>query len=202
MISLITIFSPPRGMRTIPMRGEHSAEPAWAPADWFGTADWVGCDASPVDYDYGGTVTYQDNNVYVEGQPVGSAAQYYDQASTLATSGAGKQDDQSKWMSLGVFSVAQGNQTDPTMIFQLAVNRQGVIRGNYFNTVTQTTLPVHGAVDKKTQRVAWTVGDNKSTVFDTGLINLTEDQAPILVHMGKDRTQQWLMVRVQGKDAT
>ena len=68
--------------------------------------------------------------------------------------------------------------------FQLAVNKQGAIRGNCYNTVTQTTLPVQGAVDKSTQRVAWTVGDNTTTVFDTGLDNLTKDQAPTLVHVG------------------
>ena len=44
---------------------------------------------------------------------------------------------------------------------------------------------------------AWTVGDNKNTVFETGLVNLTKDQAPVLVHYGKDRTQQWLLVRVE-----
>ena len=154
----------------------------------------------PEDYDYGSTVTYQGNTVYVEGQPVGSPAQYYDQASSLAVSGAGKQDDQSQWMSLGVFALVQGTQTDPTMIFQLAVSRQGIIRGTCFNNLMNTTLPVHGAVDKKTQRVAWTVGDNKKTVFDTGLYNLTKDQAPALVHYGKGRTQEWLLVRLKNKD--
>lgn len=172
---------------------------AWTPADWSSAADWVGCDSTPEDYDYGSTVLYQGGNVYVEGQPVGSDAQYYDQAGSLAASGDPKQDDQAEWLSLGVFGMVQGQQTDPTMIFQLAVNHQGVIRGNFYNTITDATLPVHGAVDKKTQRVAWTMGDNKSTVIETGLSNLTKDQAPVLVHFGKDRTQDWLMVRLKGK---
>jgi len=55
-------------------------------------------------------------------------------------------------------------------------------------------------VDKKTQRAAWTVGDNKNTVYDTGIYNLTKDEAPLLVHTGKDETQQWLMVRITQKD--
>ena len=84
------------------------------------------------------------------------------------------------------------------MIFQLAVNHQGIVRGNFYNTVTDTTLPVHGAVDKKTQRVSWTMGDNKSTVIDTGLANLTKDEGPALMHIGKDRTQEWLLVRLKG----
>jgi hypothetical protein len=173
---------------------------AWATATWASAADWVGCDSTPVDYDYGTTVLYQGSNVYVEGQPVGSSSQYYDQASSLAASTAATQDDQSQWLSLGVFGMVQGDQTDPTMIFQLAVNHEGIIRGNFLNTITNTNLPVHGAVDKKTQRAAWTAGDNKDTVFDTGLYNLTKDEAPTLVHLGKDSTQEWLMVRLKNKD--
>ena len=171
----------------------------WAPASWSSAADWVGCDFLPEDYDYGSTVLYQGGNVYVEGQPAGSAAQYYDQAGSLAASGDAKQEDQADWLSLGVFGMVQGQQTDPTMIFQLAVNHQGIIRGNFHNTMTDTTLPVHGAVDKKTQRVAWTMGDNKSTIIDTGLANLTKDEGPALVHFGKDKTQEWLLVRLNGK---
>jgi hypothetical protein len=177
------------------------AASTWAPASWSSAADWVGCDLLPEDYDYGSTVLYQGGNVYVEGQPAGSEAQYYDQAGSLAASGDTKQEDQADWLSLGVFGMVQGQQTDPTMIFQLAVNHQGIIRGNFYNTMTDTTLPVHGAVDKKTQRVSWTMGDNKSTIIDTGLANLTKDEGPALVHIGKDKTQEWLLVRLKGKSA-
>jgi hypothetical protein len=52
-------------------------------------------------------------------------------------------------------------------------------------------------VDKKTQRAAWTVGENKTTVYDTGVSNLTKDEAPVLIHIGKDKTQQWLLVRLK-----
>ena len=110
-----------------------------------------------------------------------------------------RQDDQAGWLPLGVFGMVQGQQTDPTMIFQLAVNQRGIVRGNFYSTITDTTLPVHGAVDKKTQRVAWTMGDNKSTVVDTGLANLTKDEGPALLHFGKDRTEEWLLVRLKGK---
>jgi hypothetical protein len=173
------------------------AASAWAPATWYGVADWLGCDSIPQDYDYGSTVLYEGDNVYMEGQPVGTPAQYYDQATSLAATGASDQGAQDQWMPLGVFGLAQGDQTDPTMIFQLAVNRQGIIKGNCVNTPTQTTLPVQGAVDKKTQKVAWTVGDNKTTVYESGLYNLTEDESSALVHTGKDKTQECLMVRMK-----
>jgi len=47
------------------------------------------------------------------------------------------------------------------------------------------------------QRVAFTVGDNKDTVVETGLYNLTKDEAPVLIHKGKDATEQWLLVRLK-----
>jgi uncharacterized protein (TIGR03000 family) len=56
-------------------------------------------------------------------------------------------------------------------------------------------------VDKKTQRASWVVGDQKATVYDTGLVNLTKDQSPLLIHFWKERTQQWLLVRVKESDA-
>ena len=51
-------------------------------------------------------------------------------------------------------------------------------------------------MDKKTQRAAWTIGDNKDNVMETGIYNLTKDEAPMLVHFGKDKTEQWLLVRM------
>ena len=80
--------------------------------------------------------------------------------------------------------MVQSQQTDPAMIFQLAGNHEGIVRGSFYSTITGTTLPVHGAVDRKTQRVAWTMGDNKSTVIDTGLANLKKDASSLLC-MGK-----------------
>ena len=43
------------------------------------------------------------------------------------------------------------------------------------------TQQVQGSVDKTTQRVAFTIGSNKDMVIETGLYNLTKDQATALV---------------------
>jgi hypothetical protein len=82
-------------------------------------------------------------------------------------------------------------------LFQLAVNKSGVIRGNYYNALSDTTLPVYGSVDKQTQRAAWTVDDRKEPVFEAGIANLTRPQTTMLVHYGKDRTQQWTLLRIE-----
>jgi hypothetical protein len=52
-------------------------------------------------------------------------------------------------------------------------------------------------VDKKNQRAAWTIGKTKDRVFEAGLYNLTQSEAPVLVHFGTEKTQQWLLVRVE-----
>ena len=82
-------------------------------------------------------------------------------------------------------------------VFQLAVNKDGVIRGNYYNAIADTTEPVYGSVDKKTQRAAWTVGERKTPVYEAGIANLTKDETTMLVHFAKDNSQQFTLVRIQ-----
>jgi hypothetical protein len=52
-------------------------------------------------------------------------------------------------------------------------------------------------VDKSSQRAAWAVSDGaKEIVMEAGIFNLTEPQTSVLVHWGKEKTQTWLMVRM------
>ena len=172
---------------------------AWRPATWKSVGAWMSYyPSAPVYYDYGNTVTYQDNSVYVNGQEAGTSEQYYDQAHSLATTGA--QADapaNGDWLPLGVFALTKSDTTKSDVTIQLAVNKQGVIRGNYTDTATNKNQVVQGSVDKKTQRVAFTVGDNTTNVVETGLYNLTKDEAPCVIHFGADRTEQWLLVRLK-----
>ncbi len=101
----------------------------------------------------------------------------------------------------GVFALTKSGHTKSDVTIQLAVDRQGIIRGNYTNTATDKTQLVQDSVDKQTQRVAITVGDNTTNIVETGLYNLTKDEAPMLIHFGKDRAEQWLLVRLENQDA-
>ncbi len=176
-----------------------AAGAAWNAAAWPAVGAWCGWGASvqPFDYEYGNNITYQGDEVYYGAQPAATADEYYQQASTLAESAPAADPKSADWMPLGVFSLVQGDQTDSASMFQLALNKSGAIAGNYYSPLTEMTLPVHGAVDKKSQRAAWTVGDNKTTVYDAGIGSLTKDEAPVLIHFGKDRTQQWMLVRLK-----
>ena len=82
----------------------------------------------------------------------------------------------------------------------LAINKDRVLRGNYYNALTDTTLPLTGSVDKANQRAAWVVGDKKDTVYETGLGNLSQPETSMLVHFGKERTQQWTLVRLEAPE--
>ncbi|WP_145087766.1 hypothetical protein [Anatilimnocola aggregata] len=179
-----------------------AAGAAWTAASWNSAADYCGCATTqPVYYDYGNNVTYQDNNVYVNGQSAGSTADYYNQAAALATTGAeAASSPDADWLPLGVFALTKSGQTKSDVSIQLAVNKAGVIRGNYTDTVTNKSQQVQGSVDKESQRVAFTVGDNTTNVIETGIYNLTKDEAPVLIHFGQDRTEQWLLVRLQKPD--
>jgi hypothetical protein len=59
-----------------------------------------------------------------------------------------------------------------------------------------TTTEGYGQIDKKTKRVAWTIGKNKGRVFDAGAANLTRSEAPMLVHAASGLTQQFMLVRI------
>lgn len=157
--------------------------------------------SKPKYYGYGQNITYNNNQVYYNGTPYASADQYYSQAQNLAKeSNAKPPTKKDTWKPLGVFSMVEGSQTNSTMLFQIAIDKKGNIAGNYYDALSGQTQQIHGRLDKKTQRVAWTVGDNDKVVYDTGLGNLLSSQAPLLVHFDKDRTQQWLLVRLDKPD--
>lgn len=172
------------------------ATTAWATAAWATAGGYCGCSDEGAYYDYGENVTYDDGNVYYGEEPVATAEQYYDQAGQIADSGQTPQNED--WLPLGVFAViAEPTQTQTDKVVQLAVNKEGVIRGNFQDFLTDKVTPVAGAVDKKTQRVALKLEGVDSLVVETGLYNLTNDEVPVLAHFGPDRQELRTLIRLQ-----
>jgi len=172
---------------------------------------WGGYGQAPVVYNYGSTICYQDDGVYVSGERVASAPEYAQQAATLADQGNADvkiaADDQ--WRPLGVFALARQEETSPNTFLSLAIDQAGILRGTYYDAVSDAQQNITGKVDKKTQRAAWTIGDKKTPIYETGLSNLTQQQTTVLVHRdaGKDggtgKVEQMLLVRVpdQGNES-
>ena len=152
----------------------------------------------PVYFYYGETVYYQDDSVYYGDQAVATAEQYYQQAETIAQSAPQIDDEKAEWLPLGVFALTQPDTEASNMVLQLAVSKEGVIAGTFYNETTDASHPVEGMVDKATQRAAWhcSDGSNPDLVMETGIYNLTKDEAEALVHFGAGQTQSWLMVRL------
>jgi hypothetical protein len=156
----------------------------------------------PIYYDYGagGNVTYQDNSVYVNGTEVGTQQEFAQSAAALATVPPPANEEEAakaEWMPLGTFIMATSEkEKEPSKVIQLAVDKQGIISGTFYNQQTDVTQAVQGQVDKETQRVAFRIGENQNVVVETGLYNLTQDETPVLVHYGADKVEYFLLVRL------
>src|SRR5271166_2679546 len=159
-------------------------------------------------YDYGVNVVYEGDDVYVNGKRAASAEEYSQQAGTLANTSKeqppppippedGKQAEN---LPLGVWAMVQEQKGDAYMFFQISIDKDGVVTGAFKNLLSGEVSPISGQVDKKTQRAAWKIGSNSSTVIETGLQNLTQEVASCLVHFGTDTTQTWLLVRLKNPD--
>ncbi len=170
---------------------------AWFPWGW----------SQPASYSYGENVYYEGDSVYYGDQVVATSQEYAQQAQTIATGGPGVPADtqEADWLSLGVFAITQDGQASgppPTLYLQLQVNKDGVITGTLQNMGTNRVQQVEGVVDKRSQRSAWTVAGKSWPVMETGISDLTQDQAPALVHFEDGQTQQWLLVRMDDPDGS
>jgi hypothetical protein len=162
--------------------------------------------SQPVYYDYGqgGNVVYENNVVYINGEQVASADEFAESAAALATVTPPANEEEAaeaEWMPLGTFAVARdSNDVDPTSVIQLAVSREGIISGTLYNTATDQAYTVQGQVDQQTQRVAFRIGESDNIVIETGLYNLTQNDAPMLVHFGTENAENWLFVRLEAPE--
>jgi hypothetical protein len=176
---------------------------------WYGNPGWGGMNSyfagygwnQPYYYDYGtgGNVVYSGNQVLVNSQPVGTPVEYAQSAAALAavdpaTVGQTKPED---WMALGTFTLSTAqDESDPARVMQLAVNKNGLISGTSFNKQSGKTYTVQGRVDKDTQRAAFTIGNSTDLVMETGLFNLTQEETPVLAHLGPNKTATYLLARL------
>ncbi len=174
---------------------------AWSPTTAAAVASFCGyANNTAVSYGYGNNVTYQNGNVFVDGENVGTGEVFSQQAADLALVGLNaKTADSDKWLPLGVFALVRNEDQHPQLTLQLAINQEGILRGNYTDLVSDNTLPIQGAVDKETQRAAWTVGSNKNFFMEAGVKNLTDGDAPALIHK-YGKTELWLLVRLPQPD--
>jgi hypothetical protein len=182
---------------------------AWRPArwrvdsisvapPWEVVARFCAVRPSPVEYDYGRTAVIDSGIVYLDGLKIATAAAYADRALAIADKGRQAQlAEEEEWQPLGIFGLFRSEEGEPQAVLQLAVNKHGILRGNYYDPLADVNLRIYGAVDRTTQRAAWSTGDKKTVVMEAGLRNLTEGETTALLHYGITRTRQVVLVRLE-----
>jgi hypothetical protein len=109
---------------------------------------------------------------------------------------------QGEWMTLGAYSLMTGAGDPGTRILQLSVDREGNIRGSYYDMITNDTHNVIGVIDKNTQQVRWTIDTNRQLTFVATLDQLTQSQGVVNVKLPGGQVQQWQLVRMENATAS
>lgn len=183
----------------------------WRTAGWGNAAEWLGLGAAtaPVWHGYGATNTtiYDTDNEdldapearFTEGRnaTVDELATETKGARELAAKGVNEPAKDAAFLPLGVFTLAPENQTEATALVQLALGKDGTLRGTYHDLLGNADHQIRGAVDKGTHRAAWTFGPHGKTTFQTALAVLTEPSGPVSVHYENGQTRQWVLARFE-----
>lgn len=190
----------------------------WGTAGWAATAAWAGLAAGVGGYpayyydDYGSytslppqdayTYSPPQQNINVNVQPLPQQQPQYSVGyQQQAAAPPAVTADQGEWLPLGLFAIGSSAETAPysNMVMQLAMNKKGYISGTFYNAATDQTKPIEGSVNKETQEAIWKMSDSPgSPVARTGLYNLTQDVAPLVVYFPSDGADQSrVLVRVK-----
>ena len=86
-------------------------------------------------------------------------------------------------------------------ILQLAVSKEGLVSGVWFNRSTNKSAEVEGQVDPDTQRAAIRRPEQPDVVLEVGVYNLTQNASPCLMHFGTVNTQTWYLARLDNPAA-
>jgi hypothetical protein len=173
----------------------HPHADAWAAATAAGVAAWFGWSTAPYGYTTGTTSTV------VEGEAGdGSDATRFESGSTPIGAGTAAVDPPAglEWLPLGVYALAPIGQDEATTIVQVSVSKEGTVRGNYYDFITDQSLPVNGKIDRANQRATWNVGKG-TALFETTVGELLKETTPVAVKFAEGRTQKWQLVRLKSK---
>lgn len=159
----------------------------------------VGGIGQPVYYSYGDNLYYEGDNVYYNNEVVATSAEYAAQAQTIASNVPDVAADEVEWMPLGIFALTQKDEEsveDSTLFLQLAISKEGIVAGTFQNTATDKSFEVQGSVDTENQRAAWGPIGEDWPIMESGIYNLSENEAGALLHFADGQTQEWSMIRL------
>jgi len=165
------------------------AGPAAAAVTTAAIATWFAVPATAGGYTT--VVTEGDTYVgdtYVTSEP--SAAPNQD------THDASIANNPNEWMDLGVFTLKPMDQANATRMLQLAVAKDGTLRGSHYDLLSEETDPIQGSVDKEQLEATWTIGNSHSVSFNAPLDELTKPVGNVMIHLPDGKTVPWVTERV------
>lgn len=193
-------------------QASHPHADAWAVAGFGTAAAWLGITAAAANDStvYTSDITDDGDDSEDDNATEDNASDNADDqadapdnsASELAKTGAGKQAGEGDFLSLGVFKLSPKGQPNAWALLNLAVSKSGVVRGTYFDILSDQEQPVQGAVDNATQRVAFTIGTQGTIVFETLLPNLTSDSGSTTLQYNDGTKSLWTLSRQQATTRT
>jgi hypothetical protein len=171
----------------------HPHADAWAAATATGVAAWLGWAAYPAN---DGDGTYNTTVVYEQAPAEETEAEPAADDEVLADQAAISQEDANDWLALGVYSVLSNSGEPAARLLQLSVNRQGELRGVYYDTISNNSQNLSGQIDQSTQVAQWSIDSNAQTTFRANLSQLTQPNGAIQVNQ-PGGGQQWRIARQQ-----
>jgi hypothetical protein len=164
----------------------HPHADAWAVATFGATAAWLGIAAATDVY------TSETTNIYTSDATAPDDASDDEQADVDP---ANPRRAEGEFLPLGVFALAPKSEKDASALVQLAVNKQGVVRGNYYDILTGQDQAISGTLDKRTQRATFQAGPGGSVTFETTLASLTQPAGSVTLRFAGGQTRQWTLAR-------
>jgi hypothetical protein len=143
---------------------------AWAVARFGTAAAWLGLAAT--------------DNVYTSEETTAEDA-----------SDDGQADEQGEFLPLGVFALAPPSEKNASVLVELAVSKEGEVRGNYYDVLSGQEQPIQGRLDKQTQKATFTAGSGGKVTFETTLASLTKPTGSVTLRFENGQTRKWALAR-------
>lgn len=180
-----------------PNHHDHFRNGNWRrPATWAAATGWLG-------WGYADPYYYYDDGYYYGDEEVADDYAAYTEPTQDIADVSEEDLSAQDWLSLGVFAFSQdkAGKASPNIFVQLALSKDGLLSGTYYNATTDETYPVEGLVDKESQRAAWKVtGSDYTPIIETALYNLTENESTARLNFTDGRTQDVYMIRMEDKE--
>ena len=114
---------------------------------------------------------------------------------TRATASVFQEERASPWLPLGAFAAMPiGGREDgtPHVFLELSLHRDGTVRGNYFDAVSDAVHPVAGRFDRETGSLRWRIG-GAGAEFETMVDGLARGRVEATVRRGTTE-RSWQLI--------